>query len=93
MEFGIGIIVWILNTQISQDLSYYKNNRITVCLFVCLSVPKDLCNRWIDMVLLFRRVPLENMASHPKFIFFLKLQLEGGSTFPPPVKCRFEPLY
>ena len=33
--------------------SLYKSNRICVCVFNCLSVPKDLCNRWNDMVLLY----------------------------------------
>ena len=30
----------------------YPYNKVTECLFVCLSVPKDLANRWTDRVLL-----------------------------------------
>ena len=41
---------------LSIDLSFYKSNRISVC--VRLFVPKDLTNRWTDLVLLY------NVASY-----------------------------
>ena len=47
---------------------------LSVCLFVCLSVPNDFANRWADIIILYR---VASYRSKEDYNFF-------GGRVPPP---------